>query len=724
MSIQRKLILLLSAFGLVPAAVLFAIYLSGEGDSRAALYGRFRNLASEMTDAVDRTLAERYGDVQAFGLNTAAYDADNWGNAEMGNPLTDAINGYVQAYGIYDLMLLVDTEGTVIGVNTRNAKGEDIDTLGLLGKSFAEASWFKGVTQRRFLEGRDGLTGTYVEGPAFVPEVAAVTKGDGYSLIFAAPFRPPGTPIIGAWINFANLSFVEGSVEEFYKHLAQDGLPSAELTMVDAQGRVIIDYTPARTGGTYVRDPAVVGKRDLSGDAAVARAIGGEGGAVVDSGQIVGFAHAEGANRFPGLGWSSMIRVDATQVFASLDRLKLLMILALAASTLLILGAGLWTGRGVAGPLRRMVAVMGRLATGDHAVEIPSRERRDEIGDMAKAVQVFKEAGLQNTRLAAESERLRLAAEAERERQREAEHAAEAARHDAETRQRQQAERQRRHEMEALAQAFEATVKGVVDAVSSAAGELQASAAQMSDTADGTSHQASIVAAAAEQATVNVQTVATAAEELSASVREIARRVSQSAQTASLAVREADSTNETVRSLALSANEIGAVVQLITAIANQTNLLALNATIEAARAGEAGKGFAVVAAEVKNLANQTAKATEEIGAKVQMIQAQTDQAVTAIGSISRTIGTISEIATGIAGAVEQQGAATAEIARNVAEAAQGTAQVSGTIVTVQTAATETGHSAGGVLDAAADLARQSAMLEQEVDRFITRVRAA
>ncbi len=730
MSIQRKIVLALAAFGLIPAAVLFVIYLLGEGQSRDALYGRFHNLADQMVDAVDRTLAERYGDAQAFALNTAAQDADNWGVADIGNPLIDAMNGYVRNYGVYDLMLLVDTDGTVIGVNTKDAAGQKIDTLGLLNKNFADRSWFKALSERRFLEGRDGLTGTVVEGPGFVPEVAAATGGDGYVLTFAAPVMPAGGRTIAYWVNFANLGFVDAMVGEFHKHLAQDGMTSAEFTILDDKGTVVTDYATA-PGGPYKRDAAVVGHRNLiaENDPAARRAAAGESGAVLEQpstgpARVVGFTRSEGANRFPGLGWSALVRVEADQVFAGIDALRLGMIITVGVSVVVILAAGFWIGRSLSAPVDAMVAAMGRLAAGDMAVAVPSLGRRDEIGAMAKAVEVFKQAGIDNARMAAEAERARRAAEAEREQRHEADARAEAERHAREEETRRRGEQQRRQDMQSLAEAFETTVQGVVDAVAGAAARLQQDATGMSATADGSREQAGIVADAAGQATTNVQTVATAAEQLSASVQEIARRITQSAEVAASAVREAEATDRTMRSLATSAEEIGEVLRLISAIANQTNLLALNATIEAARAGDAGKGFAVVASEVKNLATQTAKATDEIGTKIRSIQEQTEQAVTAIGGIGRTIASINDITAGIAGAVEQQGAATAEIARNVAEAADGTARVSGTIAEVERATGETGQQAGGVLAAANDLSRQSATLEQEVRRFIARVRAA
>ena len=281
---------------------------------------------------------------------------------------------------------------------------------------------------------------------------------------------------------------------------------------------------------------------------------------------------------------------------------------------------------------------------------------------------------------------------------------------------------ERRSERMRMAEQFETSVGSVVETVSAAADEMQTTAQSVSSTADQTSQQATTVAAAAEEASTNVQTVAAASEELSSSISEISRQVSQSTQIAGAAVAEVDSANEKVRGLAEAAQKIGEVVALITDIADQTNLLALNATIEAARAGEAGKGFAVVASEVKNLANATAKATEEISTQIGGIQDATEDAVGAIGSIGGIITQINEITSTIAAAVEEQGAATQEIARNVEQAAAGTREVSSNISQVTQAASETGSSATQILDAAGEMSRQSGMLEGEVQKFLTTIR--
>ncbi len=359
-------------------------------------------------------------------------------------------------------------------------------------------------------------------------------------------------------------------------------------------------------------------------------------------------------------------------------------------------GAIAWLiGRSISGPLNQLGAQMRALADGALDGEIPGIDRGDEVGAMAATVQIFKDNAL----------RIRGLEQAE-----------------AETQARVKAER--RAAMENLAGDFERSVTGIVRSVSTAAAGMQTTAQSMTSTASDASARAATVGAASESASNNVGTVAAAAEELSSSVAEISRQVARSSEIASKAVGDAESTNVTVRALSTGAEKIGEVVKLIHSIAAQTNLLALNATIEAARAGESGRGFAVVASEVKALANQTAKATEEISAQVAAMQASTSDAVASIGGITQTIAQMSEITVSISTAIEQQGDATREIARNIQSVAAGSSEISTHIGGVTTAAAATGAAATDVLSNARELDNQSGMLRTAVDEFLSKVRAA
>ena len=352
------------------------------------------------------------------------------------------------------------------------------------------------------------------------------------------------------------------------------------------------------------------------------------------------------------------------------------------------------TNRSIVPPILKMVGAMGKLAGGDRSVAIPATDKKDEIGLMARAVLIFKENMIKAKELAdkeAEAIQTRMA---------------------------------RAARVNNLTQAFDTSISNVLRAVASASTELQATASSMTATAEETSNQATAVAAATEEASTNVQTVAAASEELASSVTEIGRQVAQSAAIAQKAVEEADRTNVTVQGLYAGAASIGDVVKLINDIASQTNLLALNATIEAARAGEAGRGFAVVASEVKSLAEQTAKATEQIGAQITAIQNSSSEAVTAIKGITSTINEMNEIASAIASAVEEQGSATQEIARNVQQAALGTGEISSNVVGVQQAAGDTGAAAHQVLQASSELSKQSETMRGEVEAFLNNIKAA
>jgi methyl-accepting chemotaxis protein len=404
-------------------------------------------------------------------------------------------------------------------------------------------------------------------------------------------------------------------------------------------------------------------------------------------------------------------------IYAEANRALYILGTIIAAGIAIGLAVIVVMARSITRPLAELQSAMGLLARGDTTLAVPGRERGDEIGEMAMAVEVFKNNAIERARLETEQREAELRAAADKRAVEEREAAEKHA-----SAQREAAARQAA--MHKLANEFEAAVGGIVETVSSASTELEAAANSLTRSADTTRQLSTTVASASEEASANVQSVASATEEMNSSVGEIGRQVQESSRIASEAVKQAEHTDARINELSKAATRIGDVVKLITSVAEQTNLLALNATIEAARAGEAGRGFAVVAHEVKALAAQTAKATDEISSQIAGMQTATHESVAAIKEIGATIARVSEISSAIAAAVEEQGAATREISRNVGEAAKGTAQVAVNITDVNRGASETGSASTQVLSSAQSLSNESNRLKAEVGKFLHTVRAA
>ena len=428
----------------------------------------------------------------------------------------------------------------------------------------------------------------------------------------------------------------------------------------------LADGDPARAEAAMAQSAAIVDKLDL----------------LVESVSSFGYAFRTNANQ--SIGHSRQI---------SFVLIGVTVLIGLLISFLL--------SRNIARPIHQTTEIMSDLSSGNFEVEIVGVDRKDEIGAMTRAVEVFKQNAIDRKKLEADQAKARAAEE-----------------------QRLRDESERAAKLSKMIEDFDAAAKQVLSGVIGATDELKSSANAMTATADQASQRSTAVASASEEASVNVQTVASATEEMTASVQEISRRVSHSSEIASNAVREAEAANAKVEGLVSAAHKIGEVVSLINDIADQTNLLALNATIEAARAGEAGKGFAVVASEVKSLANQTGQATEEIGGQIASIQASTTDAVSAIEAIAKTIGEISEVSTTVASAVEEQDAATREIAQNIQQAATGTQDVSANIADVSRGVQETGSVASQVLEASMQLSQQAAELQDAISGFLDNVKAA
>lgn len=420
------------------------------------------------------------------------------------------------------------------------------------------------------------------------------------------------------------------------------------------------------------------------------------------------------------LAYEALERQDADAsllaVREAIELSKLEAEIAAAISLVVMLGILFVVGRGIVASVTGMTHAMSSLASGDLDIEVPARDQKDEIGEMAAAVQVFKDNAIETKRLNAEAEKARQESAAMAEKQHEEE------RKRQEEKVREQEEKQKA--MLALADSLQESVGGIVETLAASAGEMRTSAQTLSAVAEQSTGKTSAVASASEQATNNVQTVASAAEELSSSINEISQQVVQATNISQRAVTEVGQTSSNIGDLAKAADEIGEIIALITDIAERTNLLALNATIEAARAGDAGKGFAVVASEVGNLAGQTSKATDQIAAKISAIQNSTKLTVSAVDAVGNIIGEIETISSGISAAVEEQSAATQEISQNIAMAAEGTSNVSASIAGVSEAAASTGREAATMLQSAEGLSAQAENLRQAVGDFVAQIRSA
>ena len=635
MSIRYKLLLACMLSGIVPTLILGGIGWNAASNMEEQTAQEFATLAKNVGEKIDRNLFERYGDVQAFGLNHAVRKQDSWYIEGEDNPIVLAMNDYVDTYDIYYLTLLVDLEGKLIAVNTRDANGESVDTQALYKNDYSNESWFRDAIAGNFYESEDGsFSGTVVEHLYVDPLVEEIYKDEGLALGYTAPVKDADGKVIAVWKNVTDFALVEEICQSSYQDLKARGLTGAEITLLDEAGNVIVDYDPTKRGTEdVVRDMEVISKFNLCdvGVSAAQEVVAGKSGSIVSVtharkqiNQSAGYAPLRGALGFPGMKWNVLVRVPVEQAHAGATSLKNMMLFGALFIFAGITAVSIFMATRLTRPINVAVDTLTSMAQGDLTQRM-NDSSKDEFGQMATSFNEF-------------------------------------------------------------ANQINSMVRDLTrnaDSLNHSSSELSTVSQNLSDGANDATSQSSTVAAAAEEMSVNlsnmakntedvssnVNSAAKSVEEITLSIGEVAQNAERSASVANDAANLVQVSNRKVEDLGEAADEIGKVIEVIQDIAEQTNLLALNATIEAARAGEAGKGFAVVATEVKELAKQTGAATDDIRRRIEGIQSSTGDAVSAIREISEVISNVNEVSKTIAAAVEEQRSTTTQIADTVKQTA-------------------------------------------------------
>ncbi len=689
LSLTSKLVVLLLVFAAVSMGAVAYIGFNAAQGMEDRVGKRFQVTAQNMADKIDRNLFERYGDVQAFGYNDVVARLTHWGDPSENNAITQAMNKYVAAYGIYYLTLLVDTKGQVIAVNSRDGAGSPIDTAGLYEKNYSHAPWFKALASNSFTtempftaKGNDLSTGTFIEDLHVDPDVTQAYPGDdGLTLGFSAPVYQDGE-VIGYWSNRTKFSLVEEIFQQTYQSLKTAGYPGAELTLLDGTGRILVDYDPLTQGSEEMTHDLqnVIMKLNLveQGVSAAQDAMVGKTGfhnsfhTLKQVWQASGFSHFKGALGYPGMNWSVLVQVPVDQANVEARTIQRELLMAVLLCLAVVVPVGMFIGRAVVRQMKPVMDVAERASRGDLTGRVPVTTA-DELGQMGKAFNQF---------------------------------------------------------LDNLNGMIGQTAQ-VVQNVAAAAEQLSVHGSQVSKASREQSSQSTQVASSVEEMSVTANEMARNAQVLATTAHDLSGTAIKGGEAVANSIRGMEAVAHTMREsagridlLGQRSQEIGEIIRVIEDIADQTNLLALNAAIEAARAGDQGRGFAVVADEVRKLAERTGKATKEISSVIETVQVGTKEAVASMGA-----GT-TEVQSGVS-LVKEAGARLNEIVEGVKQVTQMVEQMAATIEE-QTRTTE--HMAGGVqtvatlsqqnessveqvASASSDLSRMAAQLQSDLSRF-------
>jgi methyl-accepting chemotaxis protein len=697
LKLTGRFVLILLTVGLAPLLVLAGLSLRSTAKIAAASSENLEKAASGTLDTIERNLFERYGDVQAFATNPLARVDDVATNPEARARLVEAANAYIKLYGLYALSIITDASGKVIAVNTANATGKPLDTGFMLGTDYSKASWFRDARDGRFLKS-DILDGTVVEDVAQDPDAMRVYGKDTLTISFSAPVTNAKGEFIGVWRNLADFGLiVEAIIKTNWERMDAQKLGAAQFALLDKNGILLASYDPEHDGTRdFRRDFSSLLKQNLASSIESARTAVGLKPGISGTGRdfdpvekhwhLSGYAKSEGALGYPGLGWSLLVECPEHVIHAEIDAADRATYATVGVSAVILVLVAFMVARSITKPIQKCVGAMDQLAKGDLTASV-GINRFDEIGTLSRAI---------DTSIV--------------------------------------------------------SLRDLVGQLAKSSGDLITSAKTLNDTAitqaaaaEETTVQAHTVASAGEELSINAKvmsesatqitqsttTVAAAMEEMSSSIQEVARNCAQESEIARKADTQARQTRELMAKLDESARQIGKVVELINRIAEQTNLLALNATIEAASAGEAGRGFAVVANEVKELARQSAAATEDIRKQIALIQDNAGASMKSLDEVAKVIEQVSHISSSIAAAVEEQSATTSEIVgtihnvstasatlnKNVQNTAEGASEVARNIAGVSQAASEGARGAALISSSATRLDALSSTLNQLVTRF-------
>jgi methyl-accepting chemotaxis protein len=694
LKLTGQFIITLLVVGLIPLLVLAGLSLRSTSHIREGSGVKLQSSAANTLDTIERNLFERYGDVQAFAANPLVKAAD-LGTPESITQLVEAANFYVRLYGLYDLTVIADASGKIIAVNTIDATGKPIDTAYMLGRDVSKTSWFRDSREGKFLKS-DVLDGTVVDDVHQDADVVKVFGKDNMSISYSAPITNSKGEFGGVWRNMANYgNIVDAIIKSSWVHFEEEHLNSAEFIMVNKDGVALTRYHPAGEKDKEVhRDFTFILKQNLVNSLASVKA------GLMPAAQgnleefhlqtkepaLAGYAKSLGALGYPGLGWTLIVQVNSDQINEGVISADRATYATVGLSSLALIGVAYFVARSLTRPIQGCVVAMDRLAQGDLTAQV-TVTRTDEVGDLGNSIN----ACIGNLRklvgnLTKSANDLTGASQVLSK----------------------TASSQAATSEETTAQA---------NSVSSAGEELSVNAKTMSG--------------AAAEITQSTSTVAAAMEEMSSSIQEVARNCANESEIARKADTQARQTRDLMTKLDDSARQIGKVVELINRIAEQTNLLALNATIEAASAGEAGRGFAVVANEVKELARQSAAATEDIRKQVGLIQENTGASIKSLDDVAKVIEQVAHISATIAAAVEEQSATTSEIvgtihkvssaagslSQNVQQTAEGAAEVARNIAGVSQAAEDGSKGASLISSSAVQLSGLAGNLSQIVGQF-------